>query len=214
MGPYIAHNLRYIVTDVPGFEKIQAALEDEERKIQEWEASCGGSGVNSAGSSVARSLSGLEEFATPQRPVFKAITRATSGRKAGFRPDMPYNGANKLAFDKHFAKHGVVIKKIKAPMPRPVPPKAPSSGRQKRKSKDKGVAQKSKKKKVERRTVRKARRVTKRKTKTKRVKRRTYYRKRVRSRSRSRYRARKPRWRSKKRKAKRATRRRKSRKAK
>lgn len=229
-NPYIAHNLRYIVTDVPGFEEIRETLHAEELKIQEWEQSQEGSRSNSAGSSAARSLDGLEEFSTPQRPIFKSLTRATSGRRAGFRPDMPYNGANKLAFDNHFAKHGVVVKKIKAPMPRPqllsMAPsaKAPDSGRQKRKSSE--VPVKSKKKKVEKRVSRKSKRAPRRKTvrtRRKRVKRRTP-KKRVRRRSRSRSRSRsrwsarkskryrKPRYASKKRKAKRATRRRRAKK--
>jgi len=231
-NPYIAHNLRYIVTEVPGFEDVKKALCEEERTLSEWELdqsgsqldasrgssarnSAGNSASNSAGSSMCRSM-GLDcfDFATPERPALKPITRATSGRRAGFRPDRPYNGANKLAFDKHFEKHGILLssKKIKAPLPAFKPP---SSGRQKRQSEHVDVVKKKKfEKRVEKRV---SKRVSKKKKKTtRRRNRRRSSRRRSRSRSRScrKMRRKKPRYVSTKRKAKKATKKRRNKKRK
>jgi len=95
--PYMADNIRQIVSEIPGFEELKAILEEE--------AAVDVEDVDQKDSSLDDSGDGQSLLSTPGSPVLRSQTPVFSPASAVFRPDMPYKGANKVAFESYFMRH-------------------------------------------------------------------------------------------------------------
>jgi len=95
--PNVASNIREAVAEMDGFEDLKASLAEEANKeSEECKAEAEGAGlpaseIKADGQSTGESSS--------------CNTFDSSGDNVGFRPDVPYKGANKIAFESYFMKH-------------------------------------------------------------------------------------------------------------
>jgi len=93
----IADNIRKIVAEVPGFEDLKARLEEEAMFALEDED------AKSASEDTAEAQSSCSFVGTSTR----LENSSSIDSEVAFRPDMPYNGANKIAFERHFMRHAL-----------------------------------------------------------------------------------------------------------
>jgi len=91
--PNLAENVRRVVVDVLGFMFLKSRFEDESTNSEVDESVNVGikDGVNGQRSSDTSVNFGKKSLVSPSTNVI-----------VDFRPDMPYNGANKIAFESHF----------------------------------------------------------------------------------------------------------------
>jgi len=95
--PNLADNVRRVVADVPGFMFLKSRLYDESKnEVEESEHAGMKDGVNGQLSSDTSVKFGEKSSVSPSTNV-----------NIDFRPDMPYNGANKIAFESHFMRHTI-----------------------------------------------------------------------------------------------------------
>jgi len=92
----LAENIRRVVAEVPGFIFLKSRIEDEsttnEDKQLEYASSKGGvDGQRSLDTSVIFGEN-------------SSVSTSPNG-KVDFRPDMPYNGANKIAYESQCMRH-------------------------------------------------------------------------------------------------------------
>merc|ERR1719285_415938 len=104
--PNIAQNLREIVAELPGFEDLKEELQEEALMNLE---------VEEPKKSDSEDRITNEEIAGEQFSEGKYDTTVLRSMdvnsppllKVGFRPDMPYTGANRQAFKAHFVKRAL-----------------------------------------------------------------------------------------------------------
>jgi len=104
--PNVAQNIREVAAKFPGFEDLQEMLQEEELIGLE---------VDELQKSATEDREGGEVKAEEQcshdtfdLPVPRSIdVNSPPLVKAGFRPDMPYTGANRKAFETHFIRRSL-----------------------------------------------------------------------------------------------------------
>jgi len=159
--PNMADNIRQIVAEVPGFEMLKTML-DEEAAIDAEEGEREGSNFDDG----VEGKESVSIFTTPVRCPESLIPSPTG---AVFRPDMPYRGANKVAFESYFMRHTLwknsPVGRKKRPFPFEVTARRKAT--KVKSSKPSSKKHKSASKKVTRKTPRKSTHKSKRKNKRK-----------------------------------------------
>jgi len=100
--PNIAHNIREALAEVSGFEDLKETLEEEASMTYELElptdSVSGDKLMRDERADVHCSYTNFKTTAPRSMDMF------TPPQKFGFRPDRPYSGANRRAFESHFMK--------------------------------------------------------------------------------------------------------------
>jgi len=91
--PNLAENVRRVVADVPGFMFLKSRFEDESTNSEVDESVHVG---------IKDEVYGQRSSDTSVNFGNKSLVSSSSNVIVDFRPDMPYNGANKIAFESNF----------------------------------------------------------------------------------------------------------------
>jgi len=103
--PNIAHNIREALAEVPGFEDLKQTLEEEASMVHEVEVPTDSVSTNKVMSEARPQVQcSYTNFKTAAR---RSMDMFTPPQNTGFRPDLPYNGANRRAFESHFMKRAL-----------------------------------------------------------------------------------------------------------
>merc|ERR1719499_2174014 len=103
--PNIAYNIREALAEVSGFEDLKEKLEEEASMAYELELPTDSvSGDKLMGDERADVHCSYTNFKTTAR---RSMDMFTPPQKFGFRPDRPYSGANRRAFESHFMKRAL-----------------------------------------------------------------------------------------------------------
>jgi len=101
--PNIAHNIREALAEVPGFEDLKQALDEEASMMLEvpTDSVSNDQVMSEAKPEVQCSYTNFQTTARRSMDMF------TPPQNIGFRPDLPYCGANRRAFENHFMKRAL-----------------------------------------------------------------------------------------------------------
>jgi len=103
--PNIAHNIREAVAEVPGYEDLKEALEEEASMVLEFEEPNDSVSAEKVVSEERPEV--LCSYTNLETPARRSLGMMTPPHNAGFRPDVPYSGANKVAFERHFVQRAL-----------------------------------------------------------------------------------------------------------
>jgi len=95
--PNMADNIRQIVAEIRGFGELKAMLEEE--------VSIDVEDLEQKDSTLDESINEQSVLSTSGSPAPSSQSPVYSPTGSVFRPDMPYKGANKVAFESYFMRH-------------------------------------------------------------------------------------------------------------
>jgi len=106
--PNIAQNIREIVAQIPGFENLKAILQKQAAIVEDVESTDLTSAI--VEDVESKDLTFEDELdskrvSSSQTPVRRPVSPIHSPTRDVFRPDLPYKGANKVAFESFFMRH-------------------------------------------------------------------------------------------------------------
>jgi len=104
--PNIAQNIRELVAELPGFEDLKKRLQEEalmDLEVDETNKSASEDRVISEEKADVQCSQGTFDAQVP-RSIHMTSPPPV---KVGFRPDMPYTGANRKAFETHFMRRAL-----------------------------------------------------------------------------------------------------------